>query len=92
MCITVSSVEHCFRFVVWEAAILQNTICFTAGNVWIYRIYGEWSKTPGRDDYCDPTLYWFAFWITTATYIIIGTVCFCICCAGVMAACVGDNN
>ncbi|KAK7499793.1 hypothetical protein BaRGS_00008884 [Batillaria attramentaria] len=60
---------------------------FIAGNVWIYRTKGEFSTDPSADNYCDPTLYWFAFWITTAAYIMTGvsTLCGCIC--NIVAAC-----
>ncbi len=65
-----------------------------SGNVWIYRTYGEWQDdSKDAPDYCNATLYWYAFWITTVTYIIMGTTCFCICCAGIVTAMVsGDGN
>lgn len=62
---------------------------FIAGNVWIYRTAGDWSPNPAHANYCDQTLYLFAFWLTTATYIMIGTMCCCICVGGVFAACMG---
>lgn len=53
---------------------------FIVGNVWIYRIYEpSYDKTNG-DNYCDYTLYMFAFWTTTATYIFLGVMCCCMCC------------
>ena len=61
---------------------------FHAGNVWIYRIYGDFnSDDPDNARYCHPTLYWFAFWITTASYIFAATLCCCICCCGLLASC-----
>jgi len=52
--------------------------------VWIYSTRFKFTETEGAPDYCHPTLYWYAFWITTATYILFGvfTVGICIfsCC------------
>ncbi|KAH3692269.1 transmembrane protein 272-like isoform X3 [Dreissena polymorpha] len=65
---------------------------FIAGNVWIYRTHDEWSKDPTHANYCEPSLYWFAFWLTTAMYILMGSMCCCICCGGILAACCGALN
>lgn len=63
---------------------------FIAGNVWIYRTYNDFSEDPASGAYyCHPTLYYFAFWVTTATYILLGLCCCCICCGGILAACFG---
>lgn len=77
----VESIIDCFMFA-W----------FIAGNVWIYRTKGEFSTNPGDPNFCDPTLYWFAFWITTAAYIIIGCSCCCCCLCGIFAMCLGSDN
>lgn len=74
----VASVVDCFMFA-W----------FIAGNVWIYRTKGDFSTDPTAANFCDPTLYWFAFWITTSVYILIGCCCCCICFCGILAACLG---
>ncbi|XP_050417593.2 transmembrane protein 272 [Patella vulgata] len=59
---------------------------FIAGNVWIYQIYGHIDYTdPTSNDYCHHTVYTFAFWITTSVYIVIGSMCFCICCGSCVA-------
>ena len=59
---------YCFLFV-W----------FICGNVWIYQNY-EPNYLEIRDPgYCHKTLYLFAFWITTATYILVGLWCCCGC-------------
>ena len=58
---------------------------FICGNVWIYSNY-EPSYEKGGSQYCDKTLYLFAFWITTATYILLGTLCVCVCFVAVCAA------
>jgi len=48
---------------------------FIAGNVWIYRIY-----MPTSDE-CESHLYLYAFWLTTAVYILFGLLVCCILCA-----------
>lgn len=58
---------------------------FICGNVWIYSNY-EPSYENSSSKYCDKTLYLFAFWITTATYILLGTLCVCVCFVAVCAA------
>ncbi|XP_046374201.1 transmembrane protein 272-like [Haliotis rufescens] len=57
-----------------------------AGNVWIYGLYNKYNPTDKTAaNYCDNTFYLFAFWSTTASYILIGVCillccCMCICC------------
>ncbi|KAK7097227.1 transmembrane protein 272-like [Littorina saxatilis] len=65
---------------------------FIAGNVWIYRTKGDFSEDPNAPNFCDPTLYWFAFWITTATYIVMATGCCCCCFCGLLAFCLGGKK
>ncbi|GFN83994.1 hypothetical protein PoB_001050000 [Plakobranchus ocellatus] len=73
----IESVVNCFIFA-W----------FIAGCVFIYRTKDDFqSDRPEDDDYCDKTLYWFAFWITTAVYIIMATSCCCVCFVGCISAC-----
>jgi hypothetical protein len=62
---------------------------FIAGNVWVYSHYNPNEKPPLNDplNYCEPTVYWFAFWIVTVSYILMGTIFFCICCLGACASC-----
>jgi hypothetical protein len=58
---------------------------FITGNVWIYSNYGKFTtemSDPLPVTYCDPTLYWFAFWLTTSTYIIAVLGCCCVCITG----------
>lgn len=57
------------------------------GNVWIYSIYQP-SYNIGTD-YCNKTLYLFAFWTTTLVYILLGItflggccMLFCLCLCG----------
>jgi len=60
---------------------------FIAGNVWIYRTTDRDGVNKDADNYCDDTLYYFAFWVTTSVYIIMGTTCCCMCTFGILAAC-----
>ena len=76
----VGSLLDCFLFA-W----------FICGNVWIYRNYEPKYDDLSSPDYCDKTLYLFAFWITTSTYILIGAMCCCVCCVGICAAAFGDG-
>eukprot|EP00057_Strongylocentrotus_purpuratus_P004531 XP_003728885.1 PREDICTED: uncharacterized protein LOC587628 isoform X2 [Strongylocentrotus purpuratus] len=65
---------------------------FIAGNVWIYRIYKPNTTLSSAADYCNPTLYYFAFWVTTVCYIIAAFFCFCGCCMGCLACCGATAN
>lgn len=62
---------------------------FIAGNIWVYSKYKPHPIPLPSDplNYCNPTLYMFAFWVITASYILMGSICFCICCLGVCASC-----
>ncbi|XP_066275118.1 transmembrane protein 272-like [Branchiostoma lanceolatum] len=57
---------------------------FIAGNYWIYSVYTTVNSTDPLDaNFCQPILYQFAFWVTTAMYIVVGLfvlVTFCCCC------------
>ncbi|KAL5012214.1 hypothetical protein ScPMuIL_010765 [Solemya velum] len=64
---------------------------FIAGNVWIYGVHKQWTADSTSPNYCHPTLYYFAFWITTTMYIIMAASCCCICCVGVVGAIVGSK-
>ncbi|XP_038055449.1 transmembrane protein 272-like [Patiria miniata] len=57
---------------------------FIAGNVWVYRIYAP-SNNPTSPNYCYGPLYYFAFWVITVVYILLG-----LCCCGVTTIfCIG---
>ena len=73
------SILDCFLFV-W----------FICGNVWIYKNYKP-SFDDSQSDYCNQTLYMFAFWVTTSMYILFGVLCCCVCCVGICAAAFGDD-
>lgn len=59
---------------------------FVCGNVWIYKNYPPNYADPESADYCNKTLYLFAFWVTNSYYIIFGLVLTCVCVAGVCTA------
>ncbi len=74
---------------------IEGIICcfmfawFITGNVWVYRNYLP-SFQPKDSNYCDKTLYLFAFWLNTSVYIVLGipTCCFCCC---LCLSCVHDD-
>ena len=69
------------------------TFCwFIAGNYWIYHINKPSYDSSHGNDYCNKTLYLFAFWITTCTYIVAGFLCCCLCCVGVCVAASSDDD
>jgi len=74
------SILDCFLFV-W----------FICGNVWIYENYKPNYDDLNSTEYCHQTLYQFAFWITTSTYILVGVLCCCVCCVGICAAAFGNE-
>ncbi|KAG8234951.1 hypothetical protein J437_LFUL015519 [Ladona fulva] len=51
---------------------------FIIGSVWVFKEY-EPSYDPSREDYCNRTLYLFAFWLITSVYIALGIVTLCLC-------------
>ncbi|XP_022335581.1 transmembrane protein 272-like [Crassostrea virginica] len=53
---------------------------FIAGNVWVYSNYDDISTNAASANYCHPTAYYFAFWVITSVYIIIGLVILLSCC------------
>ncbi|XP_078323497.1 transmembrane protein 272-like isoform X1 [Crassostrea virginica] len=67
---------------------------FIFGNVIIYRTYGEFTPDKGvnPERYCNQTLYDYAFWLTTATYILLGSSCCCICFCGCLASLLGGEK
>jgi len=67
-------------------------VWFIFGNVWIYHNYQPDFVDRSSQDYCNQTLYMFAFWITTATYIIMGVGCCCFCCVAFCAAVLDDGS
>ncbi|XP_063403552.1 transmembrane protein 272-like [Mytilus trossulus] len=48
---------------------------FIAGNVWVYRTYDDWQSSNSiLDNYCNPTLYYFSFWIISSIYVVLGVL------------------
>jgi len=45
---------------------------FVAGNVWIYSNYEPNYTDPSSPDFCNKTLYLFAFWVTNSYYVFFG--------------------
>lgn len=74
--------------------MLNDALCdyFFAGNVVIYRTNHFYTTTPGQPTYCNPTLYEYAFWLTTSFYILIGTSCCCFCFCGFLASLNGADK
>ncbi|XP_067879633.1 transmembrane protein 272-like [Heterodontus francisci] len=72
---------------IWQTLVsLFSLIWFITGNVWIYRIYEPDYIDKTSPNYCDKTLYLFAFWTTTVTYILLGIALFLGLC-GLFCAC-----
>ncbi|XP_066538082.1 transmembrane protein 272-like [Hoplias malabaricus] len=54
---------------------------FISGSVWIYSIYPpNYNSTVVGEPYCNQTLYLFAFWSTTVTYISLAGLLVAMCC------------
>ncbi|XP_042882322.1 uncharacterized protein LOC122259542 isoform X1 [Penaeus japonicus] len=66
-------------------------IWFILGCVWVYRIY-EPKYVEGTHDYCDFTLYQFAFWLITSVYIAVGLLTSCMCCLSVATVVMQHNR
>jgi len=62
---------------------------FVCGNVWIYSNYQPNYADQESADYCNKTLYLFAFWVTNSYYIIHGLVLTCLCVGGTCVAITG---
>ncbi|XP_078056992.1 transmembrane protein 272-like isoform X2 [Mustelus asterias] len=64
---------------------LFSIMWFIAGSIWIYSIYEPNYIDKASPDFCQKTLYLFAFWTTTAIYVILALmllVGFCACVLG----------
>ncbi|XP_067828281.1 transmembrane protein 272-like [Heptranchias perlo] len=72
---------------IWKRLLsLFSLVWFITGNVWIYCIYEPDYIDKASPNYCDKTLYLFAFWTTTVSYILLG-IALCLGCCGVLCAC-----
>ena len=59
-----------------------------SGSVWVYGIHGDYSAHEGDANYCNDTLYLFAFILITIAWGCLGLVFLvacCACCAGCFA-------
>uniref|UniRef100_A0A8B9HK21 Si:dkey-19b23.12 n=1 Tax=Astyanax mexicanus TaxID=7994 RepID=A0A8B9HK21_ASTMX len=74
---------------VWNGLVSTFMFCwFICGSVWIYSIYPpNYNSTFIAEPYCNKTLYLFAFWTTTVTYILLGLLLVAGCC-GLVYMCV----
>ena len=52
---------------------------FVCGNVWIYTNYQPNYDDAESTEYCNKTLYLFAFWATNSCYVIFVLVLICFC-------------
>jgi hypothetical protein len=57
-------------------------IWFFIGNIWVFgaRYRVQTDKPYNTNTYCDPTLYWFAFYVLIFTYVYAILTCFMKCC------------
>jgi hypothetical protein len=89
----VSSVDkEKYPLLVWLASLfgLFTFGWFIAGNIWVYGNAWPHTDTDVTDPmYCHRTLYMFAFWLLTATYIMLGVGIFLACCVGICVTIIG---
>ncbi|KAM8747777.1 transmembrane protein 272-like [Acanthopagrus schlegelii] len=76
---------------IWSGIVSLFFFCwFIAGNVWIYSIYEpNYNKTVSTENYCNKTLYLFAFWTINFNYILLGLALLYTCCSR-LCLCGGD--
>ncbi|RWS05939.1 uncharacterized protein B4U79_01304, partial [Dinothrombium tinctorium] len=65
---------------------------FIAGCVLVYRIYPPNYTDPSDPNYCNRTVYLYAFWLVTSTFIIFGLFMGCLCCLTVSAVLSSNEN
>jgi len=65
---------------------------FIAGCVLVYRIYPPNFDDSGRSDFCNRTVYLYAFWLITMTFIIFGLFMGCLCCLTVSSVLASNEN
>lgn len=65
-------------------------IWFIVGNIWVYSKYrlNLISLLGDLLNYCNLIFYLFVFWVIIVSYILMGLICFCICCLGVCVSCI----
>ncbi|XP_072905032.1 transmembrane protein 272 [Hemitrygon akajei] len=72
-------------------ASIFSFIWFICGNVWIYSIYQPEYIDKLSPNYCDKTLYLFAFWLTTMMYVLLGLTLVLGCCWLVLMCVIGGS-
>jgi len=61
---------------------------FIAGCVWVYRTHGDYqSVDPTLADYCNHTVFMYAFWLQTAQFILMGVLILFSCCMCIVLCC-----
>ena len=59
---------------------LKLQLVVFSGHIWIFGTYNDFSTNPEDSDYCNPTLYNFAFWAILASYMLICIMMVVACC------------
>lgn len=67
-------------------------IWFICGNIWVYGISPPDFHNADSPDYCNKTVYLFAFWLNTSIYILFGAFCTCCCLLGCCAAMFSNSD
>ncbi|XP_062393527.1 transmembrane protein 272-like [Sardina pilchardus] len=82
----IDKVRFCGICNVWNFIVSFILLCWViAGSVWIYSIHQP-NYDPAAGDYCDKTVYLFAFWINLVNFIVAG-VCIVVCFAYIAYNC-----
>ncbi|ELU12415.1 hypothetical protein CAPTEDRAFT_212353 [Capitella teleta] len=70
-------------FICCDAPIGCFLFCwYIAGNVWIFSTVNEYqSVDPALPDFCNATLFLYAYWTTLASYICVAALVLFMCCA-----------
>ena len=63
---------------------IESFYIFFKGCVWVYRIYKP-SFEESDPEFCNKTVYVFAFWLITTAYIFLGLFTSCICCFSIVS-------
>lgn len=68
------------------------SVWFMPGSVWVYTTYKHFSTDESSDEYCQPTLFYFSFWLIIGQYIVIGLLSLlcCLCCISML--CCSDKK
>lgn len=61
--------------------IYNKFICL--GCILVYRVYEPEYNDPRSPNYCNKTVYLYAFWLITSTFIVLGIFISCLLCLAV---------